>query len=216
MLRWLPPALPTANKLSHQRQSPTAYHFGAPLCLILPPRLSVSHAQRDRSSSEGELDKRHLQHCRLFAFLRVARAVRSYAVTQVKMFTGGSLSCHVAGVANGASSPYTEQIAYVGIRRMGIGRSFLWTITAPAGCWTSTTGYLPRSEFSARCCFPLVPISVHVERCLCEDQAEEGAQEKVLFGSLTRALAILVKKNSAPMEAWLQPGTGGRERSRTR
>ncbi|CAM9700389.1 unnamed protein product [Ectocarpus sp. 4 AP-2014] len=41
-----------------------------------------SHAQRGRSSSEGELDRRHLQHCRLFAFLRVARAVRSYAVTQ--------------------------------------------------------------------------------------------------------------------------------------
>ncbi|CAM9190719.1 unnamed protein product [Ectocarpus sp. 6 AP-2014] len=41
-----------------------------------------SHVQRDRSSSEGELDKRHLQHCRLFAFLRVARAVRSYAFTQ--------------------------------------------------------------------------------------------------------------------------------------
>ncbi|CAN0207700.1 unnamed protein product, partial [Scytosiphon promiscuus] len=41
-----------------------------------------SHSQRDRPTSEGELDRRHLQHCRLFAFLRVARAVRSYAVTQ--------------------------------------------------------------------------------------------------------------------------------------
>jgi len=51
----------------------------------LPPPLSlVSHAQRDRARSEGELDRRHLQQCRLFAFLRVARAVRSYAVTQVR------------------------------------------------------------------------------------------------------------------------------------
>lgn len=49
-----------------------------------PSRLSfVSHAQRDILRSEGELDRRHLQQCRLFAFLRVARAVRSYAVTQV-------------------------------------------------------------------------------------------------------------------------------------
>lgn len=47
------------------------------------PRVDVSHSQRDRPLSEGELDRRHLQHCRLFAFLRVARAVRSYAVTQV-------------------------------------------------------------------------------------------------------------------------------------
>eukprot|EP00752_Nemacystus_decipiens_P005155 g4678.t1 len=41
-----------------------------------------SHAQRSRPWSEGELDRRHEQQCRLFAFLRVARAVRSYAVTQ--------------------------------------------------------------------------------------------------------------------------------------
>lgn len=59
-----------------------------------PPPLTrfpchVSHAQRDRPRSEGELDRRHLQHCRLFAFLRVARAVRSYAVTQVRLMADG-------------------------------------------------------------------------------------------------------------------------------
>eukprot|EP00903_Cladosiphon_okamuranus_P015208 g14056.t1 len=41
-----------------------------------------SHSQRDLPRSEGALDRRHEQQCRLYAFLRVARAVRSYAVTQ--------------------------------------------------------------------------------------------------------------------------------------
>lgn len=42
-----------------------------------------SHAHRDQRAVMGHLDKRHLMHIRLFAFLRVARAVRCYVVTQV-------------------------------------------------------------------------------------------------------------------------------------
>lgn len=50
----------------------------------------ISYAQRNRQTEvagaeAGGLDRRHLQQTRLFAFLRVARAVRCYVVTQVRI-----------------------------------------------------------------------------------------------------------------------------------
>lgn len=73
----------TATRPRPRPHPPTLFLFGAHPFLVFGNH--SSRAQRDRPRSEGELDRRHQQHCRLFAFLRVARAVRSYAVTQVRL-----------------------------------------------------------------------------------------------------------------------------------